>query len=84
MKRRTKAIFLTALVLYASGQTTVVNKDKSNEIILKNSISTQTPIEEKDNYKQKQEIMFLFEHQQNPIEQRLQETPKIKKKNKKI
>ena len=30
MKRRTKAIFLTALVLYASGQTTAINKTKSN------------------------------------------------------
>lgn len=83
MKRRTKAIFLTALVLYASGQTTAINKTKSNELILKNNISTQTSIEEKDDCKPKQEIMFLFDHQQTPIEQRLQESPKIKKKQKK-
>ena len=82
MKRRTKAIFLTALVLYASGQTTAINKTKSNELILKNNIATQMPIEENE-YENKQEIMFLFEHQQTPIDQRLQESPKIKKKYKK-
>ena len=79
MKRKTKAIFLTALVIYASGNTTTINKNKSNDISLKSTLKVQSEYN-KDENERPQEIMFLFEHQQTPIVQKIQESSKIKKK----
>ena len=77
-KGKGKALFLTALVLYAGVNGTTINRTASNEIALNNKPLTKTtsPVQEKK--KQPQEIMFLFEDQYLIPE--LQETPKIKKK----
>ncbi len=81
-KGRGHAIFLTALVLYAGANGTTINKTASTNIALNNKpLTTQTtPVDkQKQERKQPREIMFLFE-EQNLIEQKLQEVPKIKKK----
>lgn len=76
-----KALFLTALVLYAGANGTTLNKTASNNIAINNKpLTTQTtPVnKEKQERQQPKEIMFLFEEQYLVPE--LQETPKIKKK----
>ena len=87
MKKKARAIFLTALVLYATGNTTAINKEKSANITLNNKVIPKTnitlfenPLEEKEELERPNEIMFLFEHQLTPMETKLQESPKIKKK----
>ena len=87
MKKRARAVFLTALVLYATGNTTTVNKEKSAEIItLNNKVKNPTNITlftnplENEEFERPEEIMFLFDYQQNQLETKLQESPKIKKK----
>ena len=78
-----KALFLTALVLYAGANGTTLNKTASNNIVVNNKpLTTQTtPVnKEKQERQQPKEIMFLFEEQYLIPE--LQETPKIKKKKK--
>ena len=73
-----KAVFLTALVLYAGTQGATLNKTASANIALTNKPVTAPVQKEKQERKQPQEIMFLFEDQYLIPE--LQETPKIKKK----
>ena len=83
MMKKTRAVFLTALVIYAGANTTVINKTAAQNIAL-----TQRPLfdqitpvkKEPEKPKIPEEEMFLFEHQLNPYEHYLQETPKIKKK----
>lgn len=81
MSKRTRAVFLTALVLYAGANGTTINKTQSANIAINNRpLTTQTtPVKkEKQEKQQPKEIMFLFEDQYLVPE--LQETPKIKKK----
>ena len=76
-----KALFLTALVLYAGSNGTTLNKTASNNIAVNNKpLTAVTNPVKKENQERKQpkEIMFLFEDQYLIPE--LQETPKIKKK----
>ena len=83
MSKRTKAVFLTALVLYAGANGTTINKTQSANIAINNkTLTTQpTPVnKEKQERQQPKEIMYLFEDQYLVPE--LQETPKIKKKKK--
>ena len=80
MSKRTKAVFLTALVLYAGANGTTINKIQSANIANNNKpLTTQTTPEKKER-QQPKEIMYLFEEQYLVPE--LQETPKIKKKKK--
>ena len=80
MSKRTKAVFLTALVLYAGANGTTINKIQSANIANNNKpLTTQTTPEKKER-QQPKEIMYLFEDQYLVPE--LQETPKIKKKKK--
>ena len=81
MSKRTRAVFLTALVLYAGSNGATLNKTASTNIAINNKpLTTQTtPVKkEKQERQQPKEIMFLFEEQYLVPE--LQETPKIKKK----
>lgn len=80
MGKRGKAIFLTALVLYASSNSITLNKNESLNIALNNKPVTNTTQEQQER-KQPREVMYLFE-EQNIIPHKLQETPKIKKKKK--
>ena len=76
-----KALFLTALVLYAGANGTTLNKTASNNIAVNNKpLTAVTNPVKKENQERKQpkEIMFLFEDQYLIPE--LQETPKIKNK----
>lgn len=82
MSKRGRAVFLTALVIYAGANGVTLNKTTSTNIAINNKpLTTQTtPVDkQKQERKQPREIMFLFE-EQNLVEQKLQETPKIKKK----
>ena len=80
MSKRTRAVFLTALVLYAGVNGTTINKIQSANIANNNKpLTTQTTPEKKER-QQPKEIMYLFEDQYLVPE--LQETPKIKKKKK--
>ena len=80
MSKRTRAVFLTALVLYAGVNGTTINKAQSANIANNNKpLTTQTTPEKKER-QQPKEIMYLFEDQYLVPE--LQETPKIKKKKK--
>ena len=83
MSKRTRAVFLTALVLYAGVNGTTINKTQSANIANNNKpLTTQTTPEKKEKQERQQpkEIMYLFEEQYLVPE--LQETPKIKKKKK--
>ena len=80
MSKRTKAVFLTALVLYAGANGTTINKIQSANIANNNKPLTTQTTPEKQERQQPKEIMYLFEDKYLVPE--IQETKKIKKKKK--
>ncbi len=81
MNKKRRAVFLTALVLYA-GNTVALNKPQSMNIALTNKplTATTTPVKQEEQKRRiPNEVMYIFEDEIFQT-QNLQETPKIKKK----
>lgn len=82
MGKRGKAIFLTAITLFAAGNSVTINKEhviNPPKLILENHNESSN---NKNEVRLPKEQMFLFDYQTNPYQHYLQETPKIKKKKK--